>query len=118
MSECIFCMIAEGKMPAKIVYEDDDIIAFDDIMPQAPVHTLVVPRKHHESMDDDVDEALMGKIFGTVPKVAEVKGVSDSGYRVIVNNGKEASQSVGHVHVHVLGGKQMSHGMVRFHEDD
>ena len=118
MSDCVFCMIAEGKMPAKMVYEDDHIIAFDDIMPQAPVHTLIVPREHHADLADDVSEELMGKILSAVPKVAELKGVDESGYRVIVNNGRDASQSVGHLHVHLFGGKPMSHGMVRLSEDE
>ena len=118
MSDCIFCMIAEGTMPAKVVYEDDYIIAFDDIMPQAPVHTLVAPREHHDTLGDNVSEDLLGKMFAVVHKIAEIKGVTDSGYRVIVNNGHDASQSVGHLHVHVLGGKAMSHGMVHFAEDD
>ena len=118
MGDCIFCMIAGGTLPAKVVYEDDHIIAFDDIMPQAPVHTLVVPREHHDTLGDDVPEDLMGKMFAAVPKVAEIKGISDSGYRVIVNNGRDASQSVGHVHIHVLGGKPMCHGMLRFTEDE
>ncbi len=118
MSECVFCMIAAGKMPAKVVYEDDDIIAFDDIMPQSPVHTLVVPREHYASLNDGIPADLLGKVFSVVAKVAEIKGVDKTGYRAIVNNGKDASQSVDHVHVHVLGGKVMSHGMVRFFEDD
>jgi histidine triad (HIT) family protein len=111
-------MIAEGRMPAKVVYEDDDTIAFDDIMPQAPVHTLIVPREHFHDVGDDVPDEILGRVFGLVPKVAELKGISESGYRVIVNTGHDASQTVGHLHVHVLGGKQMSHGMVRFQEDE
>jgi histidine triad (HIT) family protein len=111
-------MIAEGTMEAKVVYEDDDLVAFDDIMPQAPVHTLVIPRVHHSDLADDVDPALLGKMLAAVPKIAEMKGVGESGYRLIVNNGKHASQSVGHLHVHILGGSQMSHGMVRLASDD
>ena len=118
MTECVFCMIAEGKMPAKVVYEDDDVVAFDDIMPQAPVHSLIVPRAHFATLNDAIPVDLLGKVFAAVRKVAEIKGVDKTGYRVIVNNGRDASQTVGHVHVHVLGGKAMSHGMVRFSDDE
>lgn len=99
-------------MDAKVVYADDEFVAFDDIMPQAPVHTLVIPRKHYRSMDDGVPADLMGRMCGVVSRVAELKGVTESGYRVIVNNGRDAGQTVGHLHVHVLGGAQMGHGMV------
>jgi histidine triad (HIT) family protein len=111
-------MIAEGKMPAKVVYEDDEVIAFDDIMPQAPVHTLIVPRAHFRDLSDDIDEGLVGRLMAIVPKIADLKGVTDSGYRLIVNTGRDASQSVGHLHIHLLGGKQMSHGMVHFEDED
>lgn len=114
MDDCIFCMIAEGKVPSKLVYEDDQIMAFDDIAPQAPIHTLIIPKKHFKNMSDGVDMATMGTIFAMVPKIAEMKGVTGSGYRVIVNNGIDANQSVGHLHVHILGGRAMSHGMVIF----
>ena len=116
MSECVFCMVAQGKMPAKVVYEDDDVMAFDDIMPQAPVHTLIIPREHYADMGDDVPDEVLAAVFGAVPKIAEVKGIEESGYRVIVNNGRNASQTVGHLHIHVLGARRMSHGMVHFDE--
>lgn len=105
-------------MPAKVVYEDDQLLAFDDIMPQAPVHTLIVPRSHHAHIGDGTDEALLGRLFAAVPKVAAIKGIEESGYRIIVNTGRDAAQTVGHLHVHVLGGGQMSHGMIRFIEDE
>jgi histidine triad (HIT) family protein len=111
-------MISEGKMPAKMVYEDDDLIAFDDIMPQAPCHTLVVPRSHHQDLADGVDVELLGKVMAAVPKVAELKGIAESGYRVIINTGRDGAQSVNHLHVHVLGGQAMSHGMVRLDEEE
>ncbi len=104
-------------MPAKIVYEDETVMAFDDIMPQAPVHTLIIPKEHYRDLGDEVPDEVLASLFGTVPKVAEMKGVTGSGYRVIMNCGKDASQSVAHLHVHVLGGRQMSHGMVHFAED-
>jgi histidine triad (HIT) family protein len=116
LDDCVFCLIASGVVPAKVVYEDDDVIAFDDISPQAPVHTLLIPRDHYASMNADVDEAVLCALFAAVTKVAEAKGVRDSGYRVIVNNGADANQTVEHLHVHVLGGRSMSHGMVSFTE--
>jgi histidine triad (HIT) family protein len=112
MDDCIFCRIARGEMDAAIVYSDDEFVAFDDIMPQAPVHTLVIPRQHFATMDDGVPEALFGKLCGVVRKVAELKGIVESGYRVVVNNGPEAGQTVWHLHVHVLGGARFGHGMV------
>lgn len=114
MDNCIFCMIAEGKVPSRKVYEDDDILAFDDIAPQAPVHTLIIPKKHYKNMSDEVDQAAMGTIFSAVPKIAEMKGLTKNGYRVIVNNGVDANQTVGHLHVHIMGGRAMAHGMVIF----
>jgi len=114
VDNCIFCMIAEGKVPAKKVYEDDDLLAFDDIAAQAPVHTLIIPKRHYKNMSDDVGLAAIGTIFGAVPKIAQMKGVSETGYRVIVNNGIDANQTVGHLHVHILGGRKMAHGMVEF----
>ncbi|GAV31073.1 diadenosine tetraphosphate (Ap4A) hydrolase and other HIT family hydrolases [Coriobacteriaceae bacterium EMTCatB1] len=114
MSECVFCMIARGEIPAKVVYEDDQVLAFDDIAPQAPVHTLIIPKEHFDRMGPDVPAEVISALFTAVPKVAEAKGVAESGYRVIVNNGPDAMQTVGHLHVHVIGGKRMSHGMVHF----
>lgn len=104
-------------MPSKKVYEDDDLLAFDDIAPQAPVHTLVIPKRHFRNMSDDVGLAALGTIFGAVPKIAQLKGVSETGYRVIVNNGIDANQTVGHLHVHILGGRKMALGMVEFDEE-
>ena len=116
MDNCIFCMIGRGELEAKKVYEDDNVIAFDDIAPQAPVHVLIIPKKHYNNMSDDVPLQDIAPIFAAVPAVAEAKGIDDDGYRVIVNNGRAANQTVGHLHVHVMGGKTMSHGMVNFEE--
>lgn len=114
MDSCIFCMIASHEMDSRTVYEDDVVLAFDDITPQAPVHTLIIPKTHYASLSDDVPSDVMCALLAAVPKVAALKGVDASGYRVIVNNGRDASQSVHHLHVHVLGGAAMSHGMVHF----
>lgn len=118
MSECIFCMVAKGEIPSRVVYEDDDVIAFDDIAPQGPVHTLIIPKAHYADLGDDVPVDLIGKVFETVPRVAAMKGIDASGYRVIVNTGADASQTVHHLHVHIIGGKPMSHGMVSFSDND
>ena len=110
MEDCIFCKIAQGEIPSTIVYEDDQVLAFEDLYPQMPVHTLIIPRAHHANIADDVPDELMGHLFNTVKKVAEIKGIDQSGYRVIVNTGKDAQQTVHHLHVHVLGGAPMNIG--------
>lgn len=110
MADCIFCKIAAGEVPATVVYEDDMVIAFDDLSPMMPVHTLIIPKEHHANIGDDVSDELMGHLFNTVKKVAQIKEISESGYRVIVNTGDDAQQSVHHLHVHVLGGAPMNSG--------
>lgn len=114
MEECIFCKIARGDLPAKLVYADEHVVAFDDISPQAPVHALIIPRDHYVHLGDGVPPAILCALLAAVAPVARAKGIEDSGYRVIVNCGSDASQSVSHLHVHVLGGRKMSHGMIRF----
>ncbi len=116
MEDCIFCKIGRGEAEAAIVYEDDLVIAFDDIWPQAPVHTLIIPRAHYESPGDGLPADLMAALCAAIPVVAEAKGVTHTGYRIIVNVGRDARQSVPHMHIHVLGGKAMTHGMVNFAE--
>lgn len=111
--DCIFCKIVEGQIPSTRVYEDDYVIAFDDINKQAPVHTLVVPKEHVINLTDpELSPELLGHIMFAINKVAEIKGVAKSGYRVIQNNGPDASQTVLHLHFHILGGKAFSEGMV------
>jgi histidine triad (HIT) family protein len=104
---CIFCKIASGEAPANKVYEDDYVLAFDDLNPLTPVHTLIIPKDHYASIGDDVPEDVLGKVFGAVGKVAKVKGIAESGYRVLVNTGEDGGQTVGHLHVHVLGGTKL-----------
>lgn len=113
---CVFCRIVEGELPAKVVYEGERVIAFDDLSPQAPVHTLIIPKRHYTSFNDEIDPADAIALVEAIPKVAAAKGVAQSGYRVIVNCGADANQTVMHLHVHVLGGRAMSHGMLRFEE--
>lgn len=114
MDDCIFCKIGRREIATNVVFENDDVIAFEDVSPQAPVHTLVIPKAHYVNLSDDVPAALLGALFSAVGEVASVKGVAENGYRVIVNNGPDSNQTVQHLHVHVLGGRAMSHGMVNF----
>lgn len=109
MSDCIFCKIVRGEMEADVVYSDDQVVAFRDINPQAPVHVLVVPRRHLDSIMnlDDGDEGLILSLFKAVRKVAEQEGIADRGVRVVTNVREEAGQSVFHLHFHVLGGRRM-----------
>lgn len=104
--DCIFCKIARKESPADIVYEDDDTIVFNNIRPSAPIHLLVIPKKHIDSIDDiEVgDEELIGKTIITARNVARDKGLNESGYKLAVNVGKGGGQEVFHLHFHLLGG--------------
>ena len=113
MEGCIFCMIATGQVPTSFVYEDDTVVAFRDLHPQAPVHVLVVPREHYTGLGDDVPDVVLAAMLAAVPRVAQATGIAESGYRAIINTGPDAGQTVAHLHLHVLGGAPMSEGMVR-----
>lgn len=106
----IFQKILDRKIPAKIAYEDDEVLAFHDVQPQAPVHVLVIPKRAIARLSDaaDSDGGLLGKLLIAARKVAEQEGIAASGYRLVVNNGKDGGQSVDHLHVHVLGGRTMA----------
>ncbi|CAI4225244.1 unnamed protein product [Auanema sp. JU1783] len=106
--ETIFGKIIKGEIKAKVRYEDDDVLAFDDVSPQAPVHFLVIPKRRISMLEQAVesDTALLGKLMFAAAKVAKEAGLED-GYRVVVNNGKNGAQSVYHLHLHVLGGRQL-----------
>jgi histidine triad (HIT) family protein len=106
MGSCIFCQIASGAIATPLVYEDADIVAFRDIQPQAPVHLLVVPRRHIASLNETGDEALLGRLLQAARLAAAAAGLRQ--YRVVVNTGAEAGQSVLHLHLHVLGGRAMA----------
>lgn len=110
--DCIFCMIAEGKIPSTKVYEDETILAFRDINPQTPVHVLVIPKEHIASVDEITEENsdVVKHIFEAIPKIAAAEGLSN-GYRVISNIGKDGAQSVKHMHFHILGGIKMPEKM-------
>lgn len=104
---CIFCNIASGKIPAKILYEDEKVLAFQDIAPQAPVHALVIPKRHIASLDDltEVDRADIGYILERTAHIARLLTVNQSGYRTIINTNAHGGQEVFHLHCHILGGK-------------
>lgn len=110
MSDCLFCKIVARTIPAALVYEDDWVVAFDDINPQAPIHTLVIPRKHVVSMVElhDSDGGLFGRLMLVGSKVAKLKGIAETGYRVVVNTGAHGGQSVFHLHLHILGGRHLA----------
>ena len=107
--DCVFCKIISGEIPAPHVYEDDDVVAFDDANPEAPVHVLVVPRRHVEGAWDFVraDAALAGRLVLAANVVARERGISETGYRLVMNARAGAGQSVFHVHLHLLGGRAM-----------
>ncbi|MDR2492447.1 MAG: histidine triad nucleotide-binding protein [Coriobacteriales bacterium] len=107
MNDCIFCKIAAHEVAAQVVYEDDDVIAFEDVNPQVPVHTLIIPKQHYAHVGDNVPPDLLGKVFSAVRVVAEAKGVAESGYRIIANSGEDGRQTVHHLHVHLLGGTRL-----------
>lgn len=110
-TDCIFCKIASHEIPSTIVYEDDLVIAFDDLSPQAPVHTLVIPKDHYRDITDGVPAETLAAMTHAIDEVARVKGLTD-GFRVIANKGADAGQTVMHFHMHVLGGKPLGEGLL------
>ena len=110
MADCLFCGIADGKIKANLVYQDEALLAFKDIMPKAPVHILIIPRKHIVSVLDieTNDSGVIGRIFQVASQLAREHGIADSGFRVVVNSGADAGQSVFHLHYHLLGGRRMT----------
>ena len=109
MTDCIFCKIIEKKIPSKIVYEDDIALAFEDINPQAPVHTLVIPKKHIATVLDlkEEDAHLMDHLVKIANKIAMEKGIAERGFRLVTNCNPESGQAVYHIHLHLLGGRPM-----------
>jgi len=107
MSDCIFCKIVDGSIPAEKIFENDDVIAFRDINEQAPLHVLIVPKKHIASLNDIGEEEaeLVGRLFIAAKKIAAERGVADDGYRTVINTMAGAGQSVFHIHLHLLGGR-------------
>ena len=111
MVDCIFCKIATGEIPSQKVYEDESVVAFKDLSPKAPVHVLIIPKKHIQSVAHfkAEDKELAAHIFvDVVPKLADELGIADGGFRVVLNTGDDGGQTVHHLHVHLLGGRKMT----------
>ena len=108
--DCIFCNIAAGKIPSDILHQDEEVVAFRDINPQAPVHLLVIPRKHIGQLSEltEKDSSLIGRMIEVANQLAKREGIAESGYRLVINSGKEGGQLVPHLHLHVLGKRQLS----------
>lgn len=107
MEDCIFCKIVKGEIPSKKIYEDDKVLAFYDISPEAPVHFLVIPKSHIESANslDENNVSIVSHIFIVINKIVSELGIADSGYRIVNNCGEDGGQTVNHMHFHVLGGR-------------
>lgn len=112
--DCVFCKIIKGEIPSSKVYEDEEILAFKDIAPAAPIHILVIPKKHIPSLAEmkDGEEEIISKIYKIINEIAEKQGFKEKGYRVIVNCGKDGGQEVGHLHFHLLAGTQLGEKIV------
>ncbi|MFT4711597.1 MAG: histidine triad (HIT) family protein [Candidatus Azotimanducaceae bacterium] len=109
-SDCLFCKIVTEKIPADIVYQDDQVVAFRDISPQAPTHILIIPRKHISTINEieSTDQQLVGYLVLTAQKLAEAEGISESGFRLVMNCNQDGGQTVYHIHMHLMGGRQLT----------
>jgi len=109
MADCLFCRIAQGEIPARIVRSTPELVAFRDVNPQAPTHVLIIPRKHIASVAvmESEDAPILGRLFLAARDIAREEGIADGGYRMVVNAGPDAGQSVLHIHLHLLGGREM-----------
>ena len=113
MNDCIFCKIVKGEIPSTKVYEDESVIAFKDLNPQAPIHILVVPKKHYNNvLDVEENDNIISKIYYAINKIAKQEGFEKDGFRVINNCGKNAGQTVMHMHFHIIAGKKLGEGIV------
>ena len=110
MSDCLFCKISEGSIPSEMVFESDTLFAIKDINPQAPTHILIIPRRHQATLRDveDKDHTIMGSVITVANQLTEERGLHKSGYRLVVNCGAGAGQSVFHIHFHLLGGRALN----------
>jgi len=108
--DCLFCKIANGEIPANIISQDEEIVAFEDIHPQAPHHKIIIPRKHIETLNavENEDHPLIGQLVHTAAKLAKELQLADPGYRLVMNCNESGGQTVFHIHLHLLGGRQMS----------
>lgn len=109
MKDCLFCKIIAKEIPAKIIHEDDNVLAFEDVNPQAPVHVLFIPKKHISTALDiqESDDLLIGHMFRAATRIAKEKGIAERGFRLVMNTNAESGQSVYHIHLHLLAGRQM-----------
>ena len=112
MLDCIFCKIANGEIPSDFLYEDENVVAFKDLNPQAPVHVLVVPKRHFDNFVDNVPAEVLLSMERAVAAVAEKTGIAEKGFRCIMNTGADGGQSVMHLHLHVLGGTHLGEGLL------
>ena len=110
MADCLFCKIVSGNIPASIVYQDDRVLAFNDINPQAPTHVLVIPKRHIASLNDlsTEDDRLVGELVRRAAAIAKERGLAEGGFRTVFNTNRNAGQTVFHIHLHLLGGRSMS----------
>ena len=110
MSDCLFCKIRDGEIPANIVYENEDVLAFEDVNPQAPVHVLIIPRKHIATVNEIApdDAGLIGRMVLAAQAIAAERGIAEDGYRLVVNCNEKAGQTVFHLHLHLLAGRNMT----------
>ncbi len=110
MSDCLFCKILAGEIPADIVYESETAVAFRDINPQAPTHVLIIPRKHISTINDITadDESIVGSLYSAAREIAAQEGLADEGYRAVMNCNEAAGQTVFHIHLHLIGGRQLT----------
>lgn len=106
--ECLFCRIIKGSIPADKVYEDETVLAFRDIQPQAPTHILVIPKTHVSSVATTKDPGVLGNVMRTAAKIAEQANLTETGYRLVTNHGNNGGQTVPHLHIHLLGGRQLT----------
>jgi len=110
LANCVFCKIIRKEIPAKAVYEDADILAFDDINPKAPVHVLIIPKEHFASLNEIAEDKreVLARILIKAPEIARLKGVRSSGYRLVLNTARDSGQEILHIHFHLLGGRRMA----------
>lgn len=113
MNDCIFCKIANGEIPTTKVYEDESVVAFNDLNPQAPIHILVIPKKHYSNvLDVEKNDNIISKIYNAINIISEQQGFKKDGFRVINNCGENAGQTVMHMHFHIIAGKKLGEGIV------
>ncbi len=107
MENCLFCKIAKGEIPSQKVYEDDAVLAFRDISPAAPEHVLIIPKKHYDNILQLDNNALLGQLFDVARQVAQTLGIDKTGFRIVINTGKDGGQTVEHLHLHLLGAREL-----------